>query len=128
MDVKELGHQVLKRRKEMQLSQETLAEKAAISRNYLSLIERGEAQNVSVNILNRLAVALGTTPTALTGQTEQQNTLINPALRQLGLKAGLSFEIVDKLSRIPRRGKEPETVDEWEALYEAIRDFLDDAD
>jgi transcriptional regulator with XRE-family HTH domain len=126
MDIKELGHQVLRRRKEVGFSQEVLAQKAEISRNYLSLIERGEAQNVSVNILNRLATALGTAPAALTGQAEQNDTLIHPTLRQVGLEAGLSFEIVDKLSRIPRRGKEPKTVDEWKILYEAIRDFLDD--
>lgn len=86
MDIKELGHQVLRRRKEVGFSQEALARKAEISRNYLSLIERGEAQNVSVNILNCLATALGTAPAALTGQAEQNDILIHPALRQFGLE------------------------------------------
>jgi hypothetical protein len=31
---------------------------------------------------------------------------------------------VDKLARIPARGKKPETVEEWQKLYELISEFL----
>ena len=124
----ELSRQVLKRRKEMNLSQEELAQRAEVSRNYISLIERGEASNVSIKVLNQLAIALEATPGELTGQIERTDTLVDPALRQFGLEHGLSFEVVDKLSRIPARGKKPQTVNDWQKLYNAVRPFLEDAD
>lgn len=124
----ELSRQVLKRRKELNLSQEELAYRAEVSRNYISLIERGEASNVSINVLNQLAAALETTPGGLTGQIERNDTLVDPALRQFGLEQGLSFEVVDRLSRIPARGKKPQTVNDWQKLYNAVRPFLEDAD
>lgn len=127
MDAKELGRQVLLRRKELGLTQGELAEQAGISRNYVSLIERGEARNVSVNVLYELAAALGTTPAELSGQTGWADTLIPPALRELALKEELSFGIVDRLARIPMRGREPQTVEEWRQLYKSVSPFLDEA-
>jgi len=124
MDHKEFGHRVNERRKELGTSQEALSEDAGISRTYLSLIERGEAQNVSTNVLNKLATALGVTPGELMGQPEMRDTLIPPALREFGRAERLSFEVVDKLSRLPRREQEPKTVDDWRTLYRAIRKYL----
>lgn len=124
MDSQEMGRRVLNRRKDMGLSQEALAQRASISRNYVSLIERGEARNVSLNIMGQLAIALETTPAWLMGQPSQDDILIPPALRKFGLEAGLSFETVDKLARIPRRGQEPQSVEQWRRLYDAIRPYL----
>lgn len=127
MDAKELGRQVLLRRKDLDLTQGELAEQAGISRNYVSLIERGEARNVSVNVLHELAAALGTTPAELSGQAGWADTLIPPALRELALKEELSYGVVDRLARIPMRGREPQTIEEWERLYDSVRPFLDEA-
>lgn len=127
MDAKELGRQVLLRRKDLDLTQGELAEQAGISRNYVSLIERGEARNVSVNVLHGLAAALGTTPAELSGQAGWADTLIPTALRELALKEELSFGVVDRLARIPMRGREPQTVEEWERLYDSVRAFLEEA-
>lgn len=126
MDAKELGRQVLMRRKELNLTQGQLAEQASISRNYISLIERGEARNVSVNVLHELATVLGTTPAELSGQSGWADTLIPPTLREFALQNDLSFGIVDRLARLPMRGKEPKTVEEWEQLYELVRLYLDE--
>jgi transcriptional regulator with XRE-family HTH domain len=52
-----LGIAVVKRRNEMSLSQEALAERAQLHRTYISDIERG-ARNVSFRTLYRLAYAL----------------------------------------------------------------------
>jgi len=101
MDAKELGRQVLTRRKELGLTQGELAEQAGISRNYVSLIERGEARNVSVNVLNELAATLGTTPAELSGQSGWADTLIPPALREFALKKDLNFGVVDRLAHLP---------------------------
>lgn len=126
MDAKELGRQVLMRRKKLELTQGELAEQAGISRNYVSLIERGEARNVSVNVLHELATVLGTTPAELSGQSGWTDTLIPPALREFAIDKDLSFGIVDRLARLPMRGKEPQTAEEWKQLYDLVRSYLEE--
>jgi transcriptional regulator with XRE-family HTH domain len=126
MDAMELGRQVLTRRKQKGLSQTELGELSGISRNYVSLIERGEAKNVSMKVINQLAVALGVTTAQLTGEVNEQSTvMIPPELRQFGIENNLSYETIDKLARIPRRGREPSSVEEWKELYEAISPFIE---
>jgi transcriptional regulator with XRE-family HTH domain len=126
MDAKELGRQVLTRRKQKGLSQTELGELSGISRNYVSLIERGEAKNVSMKVINQLAVALGVTTAQLTGEVNEQSTvMIPPELRQFGIENNLSYETIDKLARIPRRGREPSSVEEWKELYKAISPFIE---
>jgi len=126
MDPLQFGRQVQRRRKDMGVSQEELARQAGLSRNYISIIERGEATNVSMRIINSIALVLGTEPRELVDSNDQDPSLIPPALRQLALTDGLSYEIVDRLARIPRRGQEPKTMEAWRALFEAIRPYLSD--
>ena len=123
MNAKELGRQVQSKRKEKGLSQTELAKQVNISRNYVSLIERGEAESISMKILNQLAVVLGISPSELTGESSM--VMIPPSLREFALNKNLPYEMIDKLARIPRRGKEPKTADEWNDLYQAITKFLD---
>ncbi len=122
MDVKELSRQVQARRKEKGISQTELAEFAGISRNYISLIERGEAKNISIKVINHLAIALGTSLGELTGGISV--VTIPSSLREFAINKELTYDAVDKLAHIPRRGKEPKTADEWQELYEAIRPFI----
>ena len=126
MNARELGKQVLARRKEKKLSQEELGKMARISRNYVSMIERGEAYSISKKVIDRLAIVLGVTPAELTGEASQPLVLIPSSLREFGLKNNLSYSMIDKLANIPRRGKEPKTVEEWEALFQAILPFIED--
>lgn len=56
-------------RKEKRLSQEELALRAGIERNFVSLIERGINQP-TVRVLFKLAGALDTVPSELLGLTE----------------------------------------------------------
>lgn len=123
MNAIELGRQVQAKRKEKKLSQTELGELVEISRNYVSIIERGEAESISMKVLNKLAVVLGTSPAELTGETSM--VMIPPSLREFALEKNLSYEIIDKLVRIPRRGKEPSTAKEWEQLFDSISKFLD---
>jgi hypothetical protein len=81
-----------------------------------------------MKVLGRLAAVLGVAPVVLTGQSEQDELLIAPTLRQLGLEDDLSFETIDKLSRIPKRGQEPKSVQEWRRLYQAIRPYLEEGE
>jgi transcriptional regulator with XRE-family HTH domain len=126
MDVKELGHQVLTRRKEKRMSQEELGELVGISRNYVSLIERGETDSVSMKVINQLAIAFGVTVAQLTGETgDPSMVMIPPELREFALKNNLSYEAIDRLARLPRRGREPKSVKEWQELYNAISQFIE---
>ncbi|GAP13554.1 predicted transcriptional regulator [Longilinea arvoryzae] len=124
MDPKELGRQVLAKRKEKGWSQEQLGDMAEISRNYVSQIERGEAESISIKIINKLAIALGVSPSDLGESSTPSTVMIPPPLRELALQDNLSYEVIDKLVNIPRRGKEPKSVAEWRALYDAISQFI----
>ncbi|HML39411.1 MAG TPA: helix-turn-helix transcriptional regulator [Bellilinea sp.] len=122
MDTKELGRQVLTKRKEKELSQEDLGNLAGISRNYVSLIERGEAHNISMKVINQLAVALGASPAELTGESSW--VMIPSSLRDYGIQNNMPYEVIDTLAHIPKRGKEPTSIEGWEDLYNAIAPFL----
>ena len=64
-DVKWLfGRAVRKRRRELDLSQEDLAERAGLHRNYISDIERGD-RNPSLENIQKLVKALDTRVSAL---------------------------------------------------------------
>jgi transcriptional regulator with XRE-family HTH domain len=54
---KVLGENIRTQRRSLKWSQEKLAEKADLHRNYIGDIERGE-ENVSVDALRRIAVAM----------------------------------------------------------------------
>ena len=124
MDAKEFGRQVLAKRQEKGWSQDQLGKMAEVSRNYESQIERGEADSISIKIINRLAIALGVSPSDLGESSIPSNVMIPPSLRELALQDNLSYEVIDKLVNIPRRGKEPKSVAEWRALYDAISQFI----
>jgi hypothetical protein len=76
-----------------------------------------------MKIVHQLAIVLGTSPSELTG--ESISVMIPPSLREFALEKNLSYEVIDKLARIPRRGKEPKTTKEWNELFESISKFLD---
>jgi len=59
---KQLGLAIRRRRDEMGVSQEGLAEIVGCHRNYVGYLERGE-QNVTIDMLARVAKALGCTVT-----------------------------------------------------------------
>lgn len=55
--LKEFGHKVQQRRKELGISQEELAYRAGFHRTYIGMIERAE-RNITLSNLKRLADAL----------------------------------------------------------------------
>lgn len=65
MNYLELGLIVSNDRRRRRLSQADYAEAVGISRNYLSMIELGKAQNISVEILVNLAGVMKVSPTYL---------------------------------------------------------------
>ena len=66
---RQLGLAIRRRRDEMGASQESLAEIIGCHRNYVGYLERGE-QNVTIDMLSRVAKALGCTVTDLTSEAE----------------------------------------------------------
>ena len=81
------------------------------------------AHSISMKIVNQLAVALGASAGELTGESSQ--ITISPSLREFGIENNLSYEVIDKLARIPKRGREPKSVQEWQELYSAIMPFIE---
>lgn len=124
MSAEKIGERIRIRRERQKLSQKELATRAKISRTYLSLIERSEADNISFNVLSRLALALGTSPALITGEAEDE-VVLSPSLRQFALEDGLAFEDVVNLSRLALRGREPATPEEWRRLHQAIAEVLE---
>lgn len=55
---REFGLQILILRKKARLTQAELAANSGISRNYISMIERGIALNVSIHVMRSLASGL----------------------------------------------------------------------
>jgi transcriptional regulator with XRE-family HTH domain len=125
MTALDLAREVSERRKKLGLSQQALAGASGLSRNYISMIERGEASNVSTRVIEQLAFALHASPIEMLGAHNQYDQLIPPALREFALSEGLSYDVVDRLARIPKRGQEPGTVEGWRKLYDLIKDYLD---
>lgn len=74
MSVEQLSWRLKRLRQQAGLSQQALASRAAISRNFLAQIERGES-SPTVAVLCRLAHALGTTVGQLLGEEPQAGPL-----------------------------------------------------
>ena len=125
MDIKIIGDNVRNLRKEKGLSQEKLAELANVSRNYISMIERGEAENFSDDIIQKLAWGLEVSIEQIEGKPNKKSgTIVPSSLREFALNEGLPYEEVDHLLKIPFRGKTPKTAQEWKELYIAIKPFI----
>lgn len=62
LDAKGLAAQVRALRRGSNLSQDELATKAGLSRTYISLIERGQAANITTGALRRVYAALEYAP------------------------------------------------------------------
>lgn len=55
---------VRRKRQQLGISQETLAERAGVHRTYIGMLERGE-KNVTIYNIERIALALGVEPAFL---------------------------------------------------------------
>jgi transcriptional regulator with XRE-family HTH domain len=119
MDRQRIGEQIRAHRKRVNLHQADLAGKAQISESYLSLIERGQA-NISLEVLEHLSIALGTTPCALLGESEGKELVVPAALQQIAIEDGLAFDRVATLISLADWGRPPQTPDEWRRLYRRV--------
>ncbi|TKJ43026.1 hypothetical protein CEE36_05950 [candidate division TA06 bacterium B3_TA06] len=100
---RKVGEEIRRRRRALGWSQEKLAEKAGISFKYVSKIELGFS-NPSVTILNRIAVALKTSPNDLLDfrlpgeRTPDPRILFEKLLELLKGKPKLQVELIKRLA------------------------------
>lgn len=79
-----LGKNIVNRRHELKMTQQTLAERSDLSINFISRLERGGSNNVSSATLYKLALALQTSMDSLIiGPTEVSKTAHGPHLTKL---------------------------------------------
>jgi transcriptional regulator with XRE-family HTH domain len=110
------AQQVRAQRKAQKLSQQELAQQVEISRNYLSEIERGEATNLSWQVRQKLAAALGLSPVGAAAATD-----LPEGLAAFAASAKLPEDDVQMLAGLKYRGQQPTTADKWELLYNVIK-------
>lgn len=120
----EFAQRVRDRRIQEGLSQQELADKIGISRNYLSQIERGQATNLSWQLRERLASVLGLQTAPAPIPTKELSDL-PPSLVEFAQKANLPPDDVLMLARLKYRGQQPSSPEKWELLYNVIRMTVD---
>ena len=70
----ETGEQMKKRRKQLNMSADELAEKLGVSRSTIFRYEKGDIDKVPVEYIDKLAKVLSTTPDYLMGWEENLET------------------------------------------------------
>ena len=123
-----VGHNIRRFRKEAGLSLSELAEKANISKGYLSALENEDEdaeteRRPSGQSLYKIAEALGITVADLIGEPthDTQQPQIPDSLREFAQREKLPKMDVAMLARIEFRGEQPKTPDAWAYLYTSIK-------
>lgn len=117
-------------RQEKQLSLPVLSLQAGVSKGYVYSLEKGEMDNPSVDVLFKIAKVLDCTIADLTGEAKTvardveadiPDSLVQFA--KLKRRAGdpLSPEDLQSLARTQFRGKRPQTVEDWQYLFEFLK-------
>lgn len=65
-----LGDRLLLARRQLEMNQDNLADRANVNRTYISNLERGHSTNPTIDIVEALARALGIRPEYLAGWTD----------------------------------------------------------
>jgi len=111
-------------REERGMSLSQLAEKAGVSKGYLSSLENEpEARRPSAETLYALASALGVTMADLMGRRllSASATQVPESLKEFAAELGLPEADVQMLASIQFRGEQPRTKERWRYIYNAIR-------
>ena len=104
-----------------------LAKAAEVSRGYLWQLETGGKDRPSVDILERLAEALGVEVTEILGQTQAETpkAALPPGLlefiRARGTECGVQKSDVEVLKNIHFRGSQPHDPGDWELLFRFLQ-------
>lgn len=131
-----VGERIRKRRNELGWTQDALAQKAGVSKSFLSDLENGK-RNVGADTLYDIARALSLSLDYLMsgaeGAAEPLSEVQIPAsLATFAARAGISFRqaltLLDMQQQIiaHRSSTKKENLDkvDWQKFYEAVKDFL----
>jgi transcriptional regulator with XRE-family HTH domain len=128
-----VGERVKSRRLELGLSQDALAEKAGISKSFLSDLENNR-RSIGAETLLDLGRAMSVSLDFLmTGEAseDQANKEIPAALARFAAEQGLSvretmtlLDVQERIMASRRRPKAKLEQADWKALYEAVKKFL----
>lgn len=121
----ELGRRIRALREEKGLTLTELAERANVTKGYISQIESGTIKKVAANHLFDIAQLLGTEVGYLLGKKvvySQNRTDAMPGeLRELQEKYDVPPEDIRMLADIQFRGERPKTLEGWHFIYQAIK-------
>jgi len=120
----DVGERIRRYRQERNLSLTHLAEKANVSKGYLSALENNPvSRRPSAETLYGIAKALGVTMSDLLGRKllSAPSTQIPEGLREFAEQENLPEADVRMLSAIQFRGEPPRTKERWQYIYTAIR-------
>jgi y4mF family transcriptional regulator len=131
-----VGERIRKRRNELGWTQDALAQKAGVSKSFLSDLENGK-RNVGADTLYDIARALSLSLDYLMsgreGESEPASEVQIPAsLATFAARAGISFRqaltLLDMQQQIVahRSSTKKEKLDkvDWQRFYEAVKEFL----
>lgn len=123
-----MGDRIRKFRNEKDLTLSQLADRARVSKSYLSALENSDtsmhaARRPSAETLYAIAQALGVTMADLLGRKAlaQPDGPPPQSLIRFANQYGLPTADVRMLSAIKFRGEPPRTVERWQHIYNAIR-------
>jgi transcriptional regulator with XRE-family HTH domain len=120
-----VGSRIKKHREEKGMSATKLAEKAGISKSYLSELENpnGEGKKPSAELLYDIAKALGVAMSDLLGRPiiTAPKEGRPPGLEEFAKQHDIPQGDVDMLARIEFRGDRPKTAERWAFIYQAIK-------
>jgi transcriptional regulator with XRE-family HTH domain len=122
-----IGQNIRRFREEAGVSLSELAERAGVSKGYVSALENEDAEikkmRPSGQSVYKLAEALGVTVGDLLGEQTHAAELLDipDSLQEFAEQEDLPESDVMMLSRIEFRGAQPKTAKDWSFLYEAIR-------
>lgn len=121
-NAKAIGARIRSMRNDKGISLTELAERAGVSKSYLSTVENGTGSRPGAAVLHKLAIALGVTLGDVLGRSVQADDKLEapPSLREFATKNKLPEADIRMLAGIQFRGDAPRTADRWQFIYNAI--------
>lgn len=121
-NAEEIGARLASLRHDKGLSLSELASIAAVSKSYLSTVEKGSGSRPGAAFLHKIAQALGVTLADLVGRELVADApQIPAALQELAAERNLPARDVEMLAGIAFRGEAPRSRERWEFIYNAIK-------
>lgn len=121
----DIGTRITSLRIDKGLSLSELAAEAAVSKSYLSTVEKGSGSRPGATFLHKIAQALGVTLADLFGREIVVDLPTIPLeLREFADERKLPSRDINMLAGIAFRGDAPRTKERWAFIYDAIKNSV----